>query len=388
MTIKIQVATIDHGKEKQVRLDGLTFLRFIAAFYVFIFHFDSRFALPLSQYSKNIVSNGAIAMPIFFMLSGFVLTYNYAHAYRSFTSYYLTRVARIYPAYILCVVLCLPLLPIFDQLIGLKLAVSAVIIILISIFLVQAWFPNLFTVWHFSGTWSVSVEMYLYAAYPVSRHLTALTSKQILVVIFGLILASASLVPSLRLSFSRDIPFSIFYVIPPYHLPEFLIGCGLATLYLRRQTNSYWLAVGLLIVPFLGFFGADNTRFMLFNGVLLPMIACNIIGFAASGTSNNKALIALVTNPVSRYLGETSYSFFLMQIPLLLLAEQHKKLLSDLNSLQLFFCFLITTQAMASFSYHYVERPGQRALMRFFQKMNFESTPGLSLLRDKNDSIS
>ena len=362
------VETVSIAEKHRGRLDGLTFLRFVAAFYVFIFHFDARFSLPLNQFTDNIVSNGAIAMPIFFMLSGFVLTYNYSSTYVDFFRYYMARIARIYPAYIFCTVVCLPLLPIFDYNFGPRIFVSVVVLLLIAIALVQSWFPNLFSVWHFSGTWSVSVEMCLYAVYPISRHLSNLSSKKILAVGLGLTLASASLIPSLSLSFSDNIPFSIFYVIPIYHIPEFLIGCGLATIYLRQKTNICWIFVGLLIIPFLGIFGAQNSRFMLFNGVILPMIGCAIIGFASLGCSKNKVVTKLVTNPVSKHLGETSYSFFLMQLPLLLLIDQHKYLFMNFDPAWLFIYFLIATQILASFSFHFVERPGQRVLLQFLIK--------------------
>jgi peptidoglycan/LPS O-acetylase OafA/YrhL len=206
-----------------------------------------------------------------------------------------------------------------------------------------------------------------YAIYPIGRCLTKLTTAQILTVMSLMIVASALLIPSLHISFSRDLPFPVFYTIPPYRVAEFLVGCGIATLFLRHGTNSIWLIPGLAIVPILGFFGESNSRYMMFNGILIPLIACLIFGLASAGFSKTKIVSVIVANPVSRYLGETSYSFFLMQLPLMLFADQHKEIFSELTTTQLLLLFVSANQAAASFSYHFVERPGQRYLLRRFR---------------------
>lgn len=59
------------------KMDGVTILRFIAAFYVFIFHINMRVPVNFGELINKTISNGVIGMSIFFMLSGFVLTYNY-----------------------------------------------------------------------------------------------------------------------------------------------------------------------------------------------------------------------------------------------------------------------------------------------------------------------
>jgi hypothetical protein len=64
-------------------LDGLTAVRFYAALWVFLFHFSLRIPLHLQKYLARIVENGALAMPVFFLLSGLVLGYRYRDKYRA-----------------------------------------------------------------------------------------------------------------------------------------------------------------------------------------------------------------------------------------------------------------------------------------------------------------
>lgn len=55
----------------------LTTLRFISAFWIFLFHITLRWPVDLPVPISNILSQGPLGMSIFFILSGFVLTYNY-----------------------------------------------------------------------------------------------------------------------------------------------------------------------------------------------------------------------------------------------------------------------------------------------------------------------
>ncbi|MBY0346344.1 MAG: hypothetical protein K2P98_05700 [Neisseriaceae bacterium] len=54
------------GKNNMRRLDGLTILRFFAAFWVFIFHLNMRIPLGLPVKLTSIISSGAVAMPVFY----------------------------------------------------------------------------------------------------------------------------------------------------------------------------------------------------------------------------------------------------------------------------------------------------------------------------------
>jgi len=56
----------------------LTGLRFVAAFYVFLFHIHIRWPLAGQPFLKNVLDQGAVGMSLFFVLSGFVLAYRYA----------------------------------------------------------------------------------------------------------------------------------------------------------------------------------------------------------------------------------------------------------------------------------------------------------------------
>lgn len=87
---------------------SLTGLRFVAAFYVFLFHIQIRWPLSSYPFVKKILDQGAIGMSLFFMLSGFVLAYRYADGRSSLKNYLINRFARIYPIYAVAALATLP----------------------------------------------------------------------------------------------------------------------------------------------------------------------------------------------------------------------------------------------------------------------------------------
>ena len=61
----------------QSEIRSLTGFRFIAALYVFLFHCHSRWPIVGKGWLSNFLSQGAVGMTMFFMLSGFILTHRY-----------------------------------------------------------------------------------------------------------------------------------------------------------------------------------------------------------------------------------------------------------------------------------------------------------------------
>jgi len=149
--------------DKEIK--SLTGLRGIAAVYVMMFHFfiGQRFTNPLT----TLLAHGYLAVDVFFVLSGFVMTLTYSHLFdrgRFFSSYgkFLgRRIARVYPLYLvgtLCafiLIRCKILEPPH-----LKLGFALVW----NLFMVQAW--GLTESLDGPG-WSISAEWAAYLLYPL-----------------------------------------------------------------------------------------------------------------------------------------------------------------------------------------------------------------------------
>ena len=144
------------------RLPSLTGLRIFAALAVYLSHVGPPHGSPavLASFFKS----GYSGVTLFFVLSGFVLSVNYFDAFRRprlVTSYnfFVARFARIYPLYIVILFYVV----VHDHAIGITIhdwwwnALA-----------IQAWSPNISIAYGFDGpAWSLSVEFFLYACFPL-----------------------------------------------------------------------------------------------------------------------------------------------------------------------------------------------------------------------------
>src|SRR5215470_10639156 len=137
------------------RLNALTTLRFFAALHVVLFHMRVVGILPGGPWwHQNFASIGYVGVNFFFVLSAF-----------SVRKFWLARFARIYPAYVLSLIVAAPFfffavrhldLPFFAWSKQHLLAAC-----LLTIVLLQSWIPQAALTWN-SVCWSLSVEAFFY----------------------------------------------------------------------------------------------------------------------------------------------------------------------------------------------------------------------------------
>lgn len=321
------------------KMDGVTILRFIAAFYVFIFHINMRVPVNFGELINKTISNGVIGMSIFFMLSGFVLTYNY---YGSLSNnYFRKRIARIFPAYLFCGLLTLPFLLSSD---------ASFLKMIASIFLfvtgMQSWIYQTFDFWNFSGTWSISVELFFYALFPFL--IKNINKNNVIYVLLFSYLSSALLIP-LSDIIQGPVVWSVYYATPIYRLPEFVVGVCIAILFLYGyRVNHYtWL---LSILLFLYATTQQNNNSMGVNYLTIPAISIMLLHLAKINIKNNIANRAII------YFGDISYSFYLMQLPILYYLDHNKNSFILNYGLFSWLVLFVINTAMASLSYHFLEK--------------------------------
>jgi peptidoglycan/LPS O-acetylase OafA/YrhL len=147
-----------HPVRKQI--GALTGLRFFAATYVFVFHFGAGFAQRsgLLDAIVTFLRNGFLGVSIFFVLSGFILTYTYKQRVDSPQMFAVARFARIYPVYLLALLIALPL----------ALSELTMLDVVRVLAMVQAWTPFSSTsgfAW-IGQAWTLSVEVIFYIFFP------------------------------------------------------------------------------------------------------------------------------------------------------------------------------------------------------------------------------
>lgn len=158
----------DGMEERQVRFDALDSWRGIAALVVGLFHFQAQGYF----YDLPIVRHGNLAVPFFFVLSGFVIT----HAYRNSLNdrgdgirFVVRRFGRLYPLHFftLMVLVALETLKLVASNFGFNSSEgpfqnsNSVSALVANLFLLHAVIPFPDVSWN-AASWSISTEFYTY----------------------------------------------------------------------------------------------------------------------------------------------------------------------------------------------------------------------------------
>ena len=231
------------------QLPSLTSLRGVAALWVVLYHFSVQCLpnLDTTPYT-SLIHKGYLAVDMFFLLSGLVMTHVYHRAFlnsvsQNYRSFIVARIARIYPLHLLVLLLFVA------TAVALHVSTSRSLGTLQDIPLqgprsLGAFFANVFMLqgleasqlsWNYPA-WSISVEFVAYLVFPFALPAMWQTSDRAKIVIgsflFGLILLLASLSNG---NFDQwDGPLTLLRC-----LPEFMLGTLLYSAY--RADENAWL---------------------------------------------------------------------------------------------------------------------------------------------------
>ena len=139
-----------------MRLEQLTFTRFLAALSILIFHYGQGIEIFYNQYTTFIFEQANVGVSYFFILSGFVMIIAYGNKEKIiFWDFLKNRLARIYPIYFLAIILILIS----------KLLKENTSDLILNLLMIQSWVPSKALTVNFPG-WSLSVELFFYALFP------------------------------------------------------------------------------------------------------------------------------------------------------------------------------------------------------------------------------
>jgi len=157
----------------RAHLPALTSLRGIAALWVVLYHFQDvlQAVTPLPGPVGHLIKQGNLAVDLFFLLSGYVLAYNYLDApglleRGRYTRFLLMRLARIYPAHLVGLLGVVPMV-VAARVLGLSISDTGYSLstFLQHLTLTQAWVPWMGLSWNYPA-WSVSAEWFAYLLFP------------------------------------------------------------------------------------------------------------------------------------------------------------------------------------------------------------------------------
>ena len=377
----------------------LTSIRFIAALTVMLFHYQKLITVP--PLFAPLIAQGSASVGLFFILSGFVMTYTYAdwfhHDLVRFREYARTRIARIVPLSVLAL-LCATPLGLWNAH-GHPLNTNLADVLdrswIANLLLIHVYVPDVLTQSLWNGpSWSVATEAFFYLTFPLFARfvLSRVTRLQSLLtlacVCFGIeilglvgsVMAAYWLTPNPE-SFGFALVL-VIYKSPLLRIWEFLIGATLGALFLQTRPQPAAAAVQtvlhhasvrnmLLIMAIGGILAvaympipqgamADMSDALRWYVLYTPSFVLIIAALAWGPTWATPIL----THPWLVRLGEASYALYIFHDVI----RGYLSLILHADSANVASLALLTMSAtiLASLSIHqWVETPARRWLMGY-----------------------
>ena len=374
-------------KKQKIYFPNLNGLRFIAAFLVIIHHTEQIKSISkIENYWGTIPFIGIIGklgVILFFVLSGFLITYLLLAEENSFKKisikkFYMRRILRIWPLYFFIITLAFIVLPNIE-LFTLPGYGKDVIYSNLSwkLILYAIFFPNLVLsllgiVPYASHTWSIGTEEQFYLVWPV---ILKYIKKHRILLMVGIIISYLAIKFFLLTSFRDYIPYN--NVIRAFW-DSFPIDCmAIGGLYsiLLFQKSKY---LKYIIRNDLFYFSICLVTLFMIKGVYIPYIHYEfysvffgliIINFAV----NNQIKISLENN-ILNYLGNISYGLY-MYHPIGIVFTLYISLSFDIHTNWLIYPLsLIITIFMAGLSYKYFESFFLKFKIRFSKILSGNAT--------------
>ena len=306
------------------RLSALTGVRFLAALIVLIYHVF-RHDPNLPALFRDVIGKGYIGVGLFFILSGFVLGYNYAppggRVNVPLRKFYAARLARVYPNYLLAFLLFAPLVwlrPVLKPGQGVLTAVS-------TLTLTQTWF-NL-NEWNVPG-WSLSNEAFFYVLFPfLVGWVGPMAPRKWAILGVGAWLLALLLPAAYVLLQVPDTWEDVVRFHPVARIPEFLLGVILSRVFVQRDAEASRRFVGflraasvisVLCIAASWLEGKTIPRVFYHNGLVDPLWALAIYSLATAQTT---PLARWLSSGWMVLLGESSYSLYILQSPIYVLMK-------------------------------------------------------------------
>jgi len=338
-----------------LKITQITFTRFVAALAIVISHFNKDVFLYKIPYLSEVFLRANVGVSYFFILSGFIMIVAYHKKEKiGYGDYYRNRFARIYPLYVVGLLLLW-----FTR--EEKFLFTD---ILLYLFGLQSWIPSKAMVLNFPG-WSISVEFLFYLLFPfLYNYLYSRKNKSIWVITI-LIWIITQIFSNLYMNsgfykgpHTESHDFITYF--PLLHINEFLIG-NLAGLFFIRnhKQKDFDFSISLVFITillcliFVPLYFHNGLMGVLFIPLILLI------------SRNNGFLTKIFSLKPLEYLGEISYAIYITHIPVLYILRRlvWKKYIFDIDVM--FGVYMIALILSSALFYQLIESPAREFLRKF-----------------------
>ncbi len=342
-------------------IHSLTSLRGILALWVLLYHFWDIVIqfFPIAINLKSFMESGPLAVAGFFILSGYVLSYNYARRFinssnADYFDFLRARIARIYPVHLFTLFLTL-VLWVLARRSGVSIPNSSYSLstFIENLFLIQAWVPTFQFTWNYPA-WSISSEWFAYLLFPIFWMIFRSALKSTRTSIFLLIACTFGMI------YIYAIPYNGLFKHLICVAPTFLSGCAIYSCLSTNpeQNRSFRYApeiLGILLIVSTLFLPPRQSTIILMVGFV--SLVC-LLAWMADNCSS------FWTSPQLMALGDVSYSLYMthfiaLRVMIRLLKPgnyEHKSLFVRIAVMAVYASFTIL---MCLAVYFLVEKPAR-----------------------------
>lgn len=254
-----------------------------------------------------------------------------------------------------------------------KVIAQGAIIVLTNIFVIQAWFPQLIYYWNNGASWSISVEAFCYLVFPlIFSRMTKLSTRNFLITLF--ILYVLAILPGMVGSIFPGLSVTVYYAMPIFRLPEFLIGVCVLLILRKfgkikndRITQFIQIAFIVLFFTYIGFVGHIFPNYTGHNWFAVPFIA-----FMIYALSSSKGIwVTILSNPILVWLGKISYCFYSFQVLVIRIFLAYQKELMEFSPLFgnnhfIFWLALAMLLILSASGYYFIEEPARKKIRKIY----------------------
>lgn len=358
-------------KSSVKNIESLTPLRGIAALLVAVFHFQIYFIRFTSPQESMFIDKGYLMVDLFFIMSGFLIMHVYKEDFAksvrgtSYLKFIRARFARIYPLHLILLLLLVALFYIKSFNAGGYWEPNS---IASHIFLLHSFPLNKDLTWNIPS-WSISAEWWSYILFPFLSFTLSKNRKiaiglmiSVIILLYILLLFVVPRSYPLNLTsgteYNLDITFDYGFV---RSISGFMTGMLLYLVYLSDRIKEIF-----------------NSDLLCCLYILLLVVAmhkgisdiCFIPGFSILIlflTSNTRKISFAFNNRVLTYLGDISYSVYMIHFLLIIFLEMglsklgysHNayKTLPFYTGLAICVAYVLTLLTLSAVSYKLVEKP-------------------------------
>lgn len=358
----------------------LTGIRIFAVIWIFLYHtsfvfgFQTRFSLSIQWgWFREVIARGAYGVEIFFISSGFVISYVYMRKFykglffEGVRKFYLFRLSKIYPLYVVTLFLTWVFykLGILDNPMIHQTGSS-----FLNVALMQTWFLDVLISWN-SPAWALSAEWFLYLLFPLFALMLSRIQKPW---VLCFILIIVTYIYYIFLINTR--PLALPFFTPPFIGTGSLIRAG------------FGFTLGIILFKFyekkiLGDFPGDFLFVAVCAGIVALLFwdirrELEIISVTILLTILIYALIKsrhlvfyCFGNRVVVYLGKLSFAFYLIHYPAIRFIDYfYSKADITIQTPALHLLTMTTVLILFSaFFYHLIEVKCQKLVRRWSDKI-------------------